>query len=103
MYKAGVVDGVAGLSGKGSLPRIASGRDIGNIGAGFMAGSNGISLNDARLGFDALQSYQQGTLATEGQKTQLSEKAGYNLGVGVWSKANSWQALFINDNTVGLH
>jgi RHS repeat-associated protein len=71
-YRGGTVDGVPGLSGGDGLPTIASARDIGNIGAGFVAGSNGMSWSDARLGFDALQSKQQGQIAVEGQPTQMA-------------------------------
>lgn len=103
MYRGGVVDGVPGLSGNNGMPTIASGRDIGNVGAGFVAGSNGISWGDARLGFDALQSYQQGMIATAGQSTQLPERIGYDLGNTYWGKNLPWQKLFLNDTTFGLH
>jgi hypothetical protein len=53
---------------------IASARDIGNFGAGYIAGNNGLTWGTARLGFDALQSKQQGTFATEGQTTQMAQK-----------------------------
>ncbi|MDQ0478293.1 RHS repeat-associated protein [Chryseobacterium sp. MDT2-18] len=59
---------------------IASARDIGNFGAGYIAGNNGLTWGTARLGFDALQSKQQGTFATEGQTTQMAQKIGHTLG-----------------------
>ena len=103
MYRGGVVDGVPGLGGNNGMPTIASGRDIGNVGAGFVAGSNGLSWNDARLGFDALQSYEQGMIASEGQTTQLAERIGYDQGNTVWAKDHPWQNLFLNDTTLGVH
>ncbi|MFY7815530.1 MAG: RHS repeat-associated core domain-containing protein, partial [Chryseobacterium taeanense] len=63
---------------------IASARDIGNFGAGYIAGNNGLSWGMARLGFDALQSKQEGKLATEGQTTQQAQKVGFNVGRQVW-------------------
>ena len=93
-YRGGTVDGVPGLGGGGGLPTIASARDIGNIGAGFMAGSNGMSWSDARLGFDALQSKQQGQLATEGQTSQLAERVGFNLGVNTFHTDHPFKSLF---------
>ncbi|MDE5870506.1 MAG: hypothetical protein K2H22_00960 [Muribaculaceae bacterium] len=39
------------------LPLITSARDIGNIGAGYMAGVNGISWDNAVTAFDAYQTY----------------------------------------------
>lgn len=59
---------------------IASARDIGNFGAGYIAGNNGLTWGTARLGFDALQSKQEGKLATEGQTTQMAQKVGHTLG-----------------------
>jgi len=59
---------------------IASARDIGNFGAGYIAGNNGLTWGTGRLGFDALQSWQQGGLATEGQTTQMAQKIGHTLG-----------------------
>ena len=42
------------------LPIFASGRDVGNIAAGYIAASNGISWRSARyFGFDALQTSQR--------------------------------------------
>lgn len=37
--------------------KIASARDIGNLGAGYIAGKKGMPWGLARAGFDALQSY----------------------------------------------
>ncbi len=41
-----------------SSGKIGSARDFGNIGAGIVAGRNGLGWGDARLGFDGLQSIQ---------------------------------------------
>ncbi|WP_330746901.1 DUF6443 domain-containing protein [Chryseobacterium sp. CP-77] len=59
---------------------IASARDIGNFGAGYIAGNNGLTWGTGRLGFDALQSWQQRSFATEGQTTQMAQKVGHSLG-----------------------
>lgn len=58
--------------------KIASARDIGNYAAGYVAGDNGLSWETARLGFDGLESYQQGRLATEGMTTQSAQRLGHN-------------------------
>ena len=79
-YRGMPIDGVSGLSNGNGLPTIASAKDIGNVGAGYEAGYNGIAWGLARFAFDALQSYQEGKLATEEQTTQLAEKVGYELG-----------------------
>lgn len=59
---------------------IASARDIGNFGAGYIAGNNGLTWGTARGGFDALQSAQDGKLSTEGQTSQQAQRAGHNVG-----------------------
>ncbi|WP_336687738.1 RHS repeat-associated core domain-containing protein [Chryseobacterium bernardetii] len=59
---------------------IASARDIGNFGAGYIAGNNGLNWGTARSGFDALQSVQDGKLSTEGQTTQQAQRVGHNVG-----------------------
>ena len=59
---------------------VASARDVGNFAAGYIAGNNGLTWGTGRLGFDALQSWQQGGLATEGQTTQQAQKVGHTLG-----------------------
>ncbi len=60
---------------------IGSARDFGNIGAGIVAGRAGLNWGLARLGFDALESYQKGHLATEGTPTQKAQKIGFNIGL----------------------
>ncbi|MCJ8155560.1 RHS repeat-associated core domain-containing protein [Chryseobacterium sp. SSA4.19] len=59
---------------------VASARDIGNFAAGYIAGNNGLTWGTARLGYDTLESKQQGTFATEGQTTQQAQKVGHTLG-----------------------
>jgi RHS repeat-associated protein len=81
MYRGMPVDGVVGLSNNSSSITIASARDIGNVGAGFIAGDNGFNWAQSRLAFDVLQSFQQGQIAVEGKTTQLAEKIGFDLGV----------------------
>jgi RHS repeat-associated protein len=81
MYRGMPVDDVKGLTDKSAVPTIASARDIGNIGAGYVAGSNGLTWAQTRLGFDILESKQQGGIAVEGPTTQAAQKTGYNLGI----------------------
>jgi hypothetical protein len=63
-----------------NLPVWVSARDIGNIAAGYVAGINGLSWAEARLGFDVLESWQKSALATEGTCTQYAERLGFNIG-----------------------
>lgn len=79
-YRGGVVDEVQGLSDKSNVPTVASARDVGNIGAGYMAGSSGVPWIAFRYKADQLESKQVGHPAVEGQTTQLAEKLGYYLG-----------------------
>lgn len=69
-----------------------SARDVGNYGAGYIAGKSGLDWKTARMGFDVLQSYQDGHLSTEGMTTQKAERLGYNAGSQkYWLKnANDW-------------
>jgi len=74
--------------------KFASGRDIGNMGAGYIAGRKGLSWGAARAGFDALESYQQGGFATEGQPTQRAQRVGFDAGSSVFQKFKAkreWQ------------
>ncbi|MEL7122967.1 MAG: RHS repeat-associated core domain-containing protein [Bacteroidota bacterium] len=63
-----------------SSGKFGSARDFGNIAAGIVAGRNGLGWEEARLGFDGLQSYQEGKIATEGQTTQRAQRKGLNIG-----------------------
>jgi hypothetical protein len=77
---------------EGGKPIFASARDIGNIGAGIIAGASGLPWMIARAGFNSLQSYQQGELATEGTCTRYAEKLGYNLGTQTLDSKNAQKA-----------
>ena len=59
-YRGMPFGGLPGFEGSSDLTTFASARDFGNVAAGFVAGNNGLSWKEARLGFDALESYQQG-------------------------------------------
>jgi RHS repeat-associated protein len=74
--------------------KIASARDIGNYAAGYVAGVKGFSWGSSRLAFDALESYQKGGLATEGQPTQQAQRLGHNVGYSVYQQRKferEWQ------------
>ncbi len=64
----------------------ASARDVGNVGAGIVAGYNGMHWDEARAGFDGLETYQSysetGTLKwkTETASTQYGQRVGMELG-----------------------
>jgi hypothetical protein len=82
MYR-GMPFNVAGLfpsSPQGKPPLYASARDFGNVAAGYVAGNRGLSWEEARFGFDALESQQKGKLVREGQGTQLAERIGWETG-----------------------
>jgi RHS repeat-associated protein len=94
MYRGMPVDGVQGLENKDGLHTIASARDIGNVGAGYMAGNNGLNWSQARMGFDGLQSIQDRKfVAIEGQTTQLAERIGFNLGIENYKVEHPWSSL----------
>jgi RHS repeat-associated protein len=87
-YRGVSFDGVIGMGSQveAGTKTIASARDVGNFGAGWVAGKAGLSWGEARLGFDALQSKQEGRLATEKSPTQRAQWAGYKVGSGIWGK-----------------
>ena len=64
----------------------ASARDVGNIGAGIVAGRNGLGWENGRIGFDALESYQQKVFTSESKSTQYAEKLGHNIGSAMYQK-----------------
>jgi RHS repeat-associated protein len=64
----------------GDIPTFGSARDFGNIGAGIIAGRAGLSWEEARLGFDALESIQRGKISKEGTPTQKAQKVGHTIG-----------------------
>ena len=64
-----------------STGKIGSARDFGNVGAGIVAGRTGYNWGESRMGFDALQSFQEGRWgATEGVPTQKAQRVGHNIG-----------------------
>ena len=58
----------------------SSARDIGNIAAGYIAGSNGISWGAARIAFDILQSKQDKRFSIEGISSKNAQYFGWCLG-----------------------
>lgn len=58
----------------------SSARDIGNFVAGYVAGANRLTWREARLGFDALESRQQGKFAKEGISSQNAQYVGWQYG-----------------------
>lgn len=85
-YRGGVLNGVSGLEQTNGLPLIGSARDVGNIAAGYMAGKDGRTWNQSRLGFDMLQSFQERRLSFEGAGTQEAQRIGFNIGAEVYHK-----------------
>jgi hypothetical protein len=57
-----------------------SAKDIGNIGAGYIAGVHGIPWKEARKEFDKLQSAQDGSPSVELPSTQNAERVGWETG-----------------------
>ena len=58
----------------------ASARDIGNIGAGYIAGANGLPWEVARIGFDGYQTIVNRSPAIEGISSQAAQYFGWTLG-----------------------
>lgn len=88
-YRGVLFQGVRGFSqgSDGGRTTFASARDIGNVAAGYVAGSKGLSWGMSRIGFDGLQSVQGGNWRTgkwqvKGQPTQRAERVGHNVGIG---------------------
>lgn len=69
-----------------------SARDVGNLAAGYIAGINGLLWQEARLGFDGLESWQHlkdnfptwPSWKTEGQPTQQAQRIGWKNGWSVY-------------------
>ena len=78
----------------GKMITFASGRDFGNVAAGFVAGKEPLGWGIARLGFDGLESIQQRSFATEAPTTQLAEKIGYDVGLKTWFNSAEGQRLW---------
>jgi hypothetical protein len=72
-----------------SMPVFGSARDVGNIGAGLVAGRNGKGWGVSRIAFNALESWQKGRLATESTSTQYGEKLGHRIGSQMYSKSKA--------------
>lgn len=69
---------------RGSITRsgkFGSARDFGNIAAGIIAGRRGLTWSESRLGFDGLQSLQEGRRTSEGIPTQKAQRLGFGIGV----------------------
>lgn len=58
----------------------SSARDIGNIAAGYIAGSNGISWGATRIAFDYLQSRQDKRFSIEGISSRNAQYLGWCMG-----------------------
>jgi len=71
---------------------IASGRDIGNYAAGYYAGSQGLTWQESRRGFDALESIQKRRFAAEKAPSQSAQLKGYTNG---WAKIGLIRRLLL--------
>jgi len=92
-YRGMLFQGVDNIPGneKGTTV-FASARDIGNVGAGYVAGSNGWNWSNTRTAFDALQKWQQkNPFAVEGKPSQYAQKIGHNAGYNIWAQKNPVQ------------
>jgi len=78
-YRGMLFDGIENRPNR-AVKTFASARDVGNFAAGFMAGSTGASWVDCRTGFDALETYQNGSASYEGSSTQKAEYVGWYYG-----------------------
>ena len=74
------------LGEKNGKQIFGSARDVGNIGAGLVAGRSGMGWSTARLGYDGLQSYQEGQFAQESTSTQFGQKLGHRIGTQMHQK-----------------
>ncbi len=94
MYRGMSLEGVDGIGSQdGNITTYASARDIGNVAAGYIAGSNGISEPRTRFAFDLLESFQRGKISFEGHPTKQAQRAGYNLGFKRFENQNPFKAL----------
>jgi filamentous hemagglutinin len=71
------------VSNNSSIPTIATGRDIGNIGAGYVAGSILLPWSSTRLGFDGYNFIKNGQL-TESPVSKEAQIRGFILGNPVY-------------------
>jgi hypothetical protein len=106
-YRGMSVEGVNGIGNQdGAVTTFASARDIGNVGAGYVAGSNGESWGMTRIALDGYQNRKsifKGSFKPEGIPTQLAEKVGFNLGHKNYEKANPLKALLHPDKPFPPH
>lgn len=102
-YRGMSVENVKEVGGQdGAVTTFASARDVGNVGAGYVAGSNGESWGMSRI---ALDGYQIGSsllrgnfnFKAEGKPTQAAEKVGFNAGHKVFQNSGSLRAILHPD------
>ncbi|MDR2206275.1 MAG: RHS repeat-associated core domain-containing protein [Flavobacteriaceae bacterium] len=92
LYRGMLFRGVDGISeGTNGTTTFASARDIGNVAAGYVAGSNGLTWAQARMGFDGLESWQKGRLRIEAQPTQQAQRMGYTAGIQNYAKTHPFK------------
>ncbi|MEO5979377.1 MAG: hypothetical protein ABIS36_19010 [Chryseolinea sp.] len=86
-YRGMPVNGAKALGIDGEQPVIGSARDVGNVAAGFVAGSKGLNWSQARVGFDGLEKIKQGSIgASEAPVSQTAQRVGYNSGRTVFER-----------------
>lgn len=78
-----IIDGTIFVNNNSLTPTIATGRDIGNIGAGYVAGSNFLSWSSIRIGFDGYNFIKNGQL-TESPISKEAQIKGFILGNPVY-------------------
>jgi len=80
-----------GKTGNGQII-YSSARDVGNIAAGYVAGSNGMPWDATRIAFDSYQSKVSGTPTIEGISTRNAEFYGWRIGnnINQFQKANNF-------------
>ena len=91
-YRGMPVNGVTSIVGNrgDGVAIYASARDIGNVAAGYMAGRIGLLWDEARFGFDLLETLQNGLIPTrEGIPTQQAQLIGYNTGYAIYWMNNT--------------
>ena len=78
---------------RASNGKFGSARDFGNAAAGLVAARDGMDWGTARLGFDALESWQEGSWSTEGFPTQKAQRLGFEAGQRL-RKRDSYSKIF---------
>jgi hypothetical protein len=80
------------LDKKNGKPIFASARDIGNIGAGLVAGYTGINWELARLAFDGLEKSQKNDKnAIESSSTKYAQRLGWRMGYQLITLERAWR------------